>query len=188
MKTPILLTLLFLILKGPSAAAQSHPTQDSFERRRQMHQQLHERIRDRVLQGFGGLAADDLFKDFEEFFNDDLLKSSPWDQGLGAGASKLQTEWKEDKSERVLVITPQDEGQELDISVQGSSITITGKTKKQNEFGTSVSSFTNSFPVPADCDTEKVKIEQQHKKILVRFPRRAEGRTPVAPSKQDIAI
>jgi len=68
------------------------------------------------------------------------------------------------------VITPKDPKQQLDIDVKGSLITIKGTTENKNSNGSFVSSFSNSFSVPQDCDGAKVGMEQKDGKILVFFP------------------
>lgn len=146
-----------------------------------------------------GIGPDqDLFKDLEQMFEDTMTDSfSGFDQ-LGVATSHFQSEWQQTKTGRTLVITPQSPEQKLNIDVNETAITIKGESRQQNG-GTSISStFSNSFPVPDDCDGTRVKMDQKDGKLLVQFPFKSakvvpappkkEERTPIPPSESDIEI
>jgi HSP20 family molecular chaperone IbpA len=147
---------------------------------------------DKLFRGFGDDS--DIFKEFEQMFDQSLsdrLGASPRTLGF-QGPANFGMDWMESAKGRTLVITPTSKGQALDINVDGRAVTVKGKSEAKSEFGSSVSSFSNSFPVPEDCDASKVKIEQDKEKILVFFPfsGKAPGteRSPLPSTGNDVRI
>jgi HSP20 family molecular chaperone IbpA len=109
---------------------------------------------------------------------------------------KLQ--WSESSEGRTLAITPKKPEQQLDINVMNGFISIKGKVENKTLHGTSISSFSNSFNVPGDCDSSQVKMLQKDGKILVYFPYlevkagearpKKQERIPIGPSDDDVQI
>ena len=204
----VVLSLIFLLPLATYFAvskmltfAQSGPSQnrDSFDkikRRMELREEMHKRMRDKLLLGIG--PDQDMFKDLEQMFEDTMTDSfSGFDQ-LGGARSNFHSEWQESKTGRTLVITPQSPEQKLNIDVNATVISIKGESRQQNGGTTISSSFTNSFPVPDDCDGSRVKMDQIDGKLLVQFPYKKmksipapptkEERRPIPPSESDIQI
>ena len=146
-----------------------------------------------------GDAQADMFKDMEKMFDDALKDSFSAFESISeiSGLEKnFESEWKETKEARILELKPR-EGQKLDIDITKDIITIKGKTERKSENGSFVSSFSNVFPVPPDCDSTKVKMSQKDGKILVELPFKSakemkaapeNGRRPLPPSEGDVEI
>ena len=99
------------------------------------------------------------------------------------GQQNFETEWQESSQGRTLLITPQSKDQKLDINVEKEMVTIKGKNERKTPNGTSVSDFQNSFSIPQDCDSTKVKMDQKDGKIVMFFPWRVEKK--IVPKKDD---
>lgn len=171
-------------------------TFDRMKRRMELREEMHRRMRNKLLHGIG--PDQDLFKDMDQLFED--VMSDPFD-GMNSftttATSHYQSEWTESSSGRTLVITPKKDGPPLDINVANGTITIKVKAEQKTANGSYVSSFSNLFSVPQDCDDTKVKIHQQGDKILVEFPFRTtksitvppkEERKPLPPSGEEVTI
>lgn len=189
---------------GQKKAQSQKPQLDTFEKRMQLREEIHRRMMDKLLHGMG--PDEDLFKDLEQMMNDSFADSFSSFQsfdsvGLQDSVNNFQMEWLETKTGRTLAITPKDPKQQLDINVQNEMITIKGKREIKSEQGSSLSSFTNSFNVPSDCDGSKVAIKQDDGKILIELPYRkgrlstpstvkekAPDRVPLEPSEDDVTI
>lgn len=150
---------------------------------------------------FHGTHDDQLFKDMEKLM-DDAMKDS-FGAGAGTssfsysfGAQNFETEWQESESGRTLFITPQSQDQKLDINVQKDMVTIKGKAETKTPYGTSVSDFQNSFSIPNDCDSSKVKMDQKSGKIVMFFPWKSvkkvspkkDDRVPLPKAESDVTI
>jgi hypothetical protein len=127
----VVLSLIFLLPLATYFAvskmltfAQSGPSQnrdsiDNIKRRMELREEMHKRMRDKLLLGIG--PDQDMFKDLEQMFEDTMTDSfSGFDQ-LGGARSNFHSEWQESKTGRTLVITPQSPEQKLNIDVFATS-------------------------------------------------------------------
>lgn len=137
---------------------------DQMKRRMELREEMHRRIVDKLMNGVG--SDENLFKDLEQEFED--LRPNSFSQ-LKPSAN-FTSEWLESKSGRTLVITPKDPEQKMNIDVNATQITIKGEVQHKTANSTYSSSFTNSFPVPSDCDGSKVKMDSKDGKLLVELP------------------
>jgi len=169
------------------------------DKRFKMREEMHRRMMEKLLKGTG--SNEELFKDMEQFLDEVMSDSfSGFDSFTRTTAQNYKMEWSETKEGRTLEITPKSKDQVLDINVSNGLVIIKGKTETKSQSGTSVSSFSNSFNIPGDCDPSKVKMNQKDGKILVQFPfwnsneitekqkKDSNGRKPVRPSKDDVQI
>lgn len=170
---------------------------ESMEKRLKMREEMHRRMMEKLLKGVG--PDQDMFKDMEQFMDEVMTDSfSGFDSFSRVTAQNYKMEWVETREGRTLNITPKGPEQQLDINVSNGLVIIKGKTEQRSEKGVSVSNFSNSFNVPADCDPGKVKIDQKDGKILVHFPffkgktsvtqEPRKERVPVEPSEGDVQI
>jgi HSP20 family molecular chaperone IbpA len=163
--------------------------QDQIRRHLELREEMHRRMREKILNGIG--EDDDLFKGME-----DMMNQAFSDPTMGAGLGLLDEssqpvimDWTENKTGRTLIITPKDPSQKIDLDVKQEMITIKGENKSEH----SASQFSNSFPVPHDCDGKKVKISGKDGKIMMEFPfrkleKQSDGRRPLPPSGEEISI
>lgn len=153
----------------------------------QLREEIHKRMRDKLLLGLG--PDDDLFNDMHGLFEgfDTLAPTS----------QNFEMSWQDSKEGRTLILAPKDEKQRLDINIENGMVSVQGKVEKKTPHGSSISSFSNSFNVPMDCDASKVQMDQKDGKIHVFFPYKKgavvapspnNGRKPVTPSDDDIEI
>lgn len=189
----VFFTGLFLV--GRMISFAQNPSDDLQRRRMELREEMHKRIRDKLIYGIG--PDQDMFKDLEQMFEDSMADSF---SGLSSRSSAFQSEWSENQTGRTLIITPQSPEQKLNIDVNSSMITIKGESVQKNNGSTISTSFSNSFPVPDDCDGSRVKMDQKEGKILVHLPFRnskdkipeikfkKQERTPVPPSSEDVQI
>lgn len=184
----VILGILFLLGVGViSALAQklNEITEvEQVDKRLQLHDQIHQRMRDKIIYGLG--PDEDLFKDMDQLFDDAFTDSF----GTKIPKGSFEMEWSETTTGRLITITPQSPEQKLDISVKDEILTVKGQSETKTQNGSSSSSFSNSISVPRDCDGSKVKINQKDGKLLVEFPYRnkKDTRMPLPPSKEDIEI
>ncbi len=167
---------------------------DDIQKRMQMHEQFHQRLRQKLM--YGDVSDEDLFQGMDDLFERAFTDA----HGRPKESGSFQMEWSENSAGRVLVITPQSPQQKLDLSVNKEVLTIKGQNETKTPNGMSMSNFTNSFPVPGDCDGSKVKINQKEGKLIVEFPFRSqmkkevtpksdkEVRMPLPPSEEDVTI
>ena len=157
---------------------------DLLEKRFKMREEMHRRMMDKLLHGIG--PDQDMFSDMEEMLTDSVT-----------GKSQFKMLWLENRSGRTLEITPQSPDQKLDIDITNGSINIKGKSETKSQSGVSYSQFSNSFNVPGDCDSSRVKMEQKDGKILIQFPyvqpkkvapKPQKDRVPIRPSDNDVQI
>jgi HSP20 family molecular chaperone IbpA len=176
---------------------QSNAPFDRTKRRMELREEMHRRMMDKLTNG--GAADRDLFKDIEDEM--DKAMGEAFSSGTSAPSnqnSNFSAEWVESKAGRVLIITPRSKDQQLEIDTKPELITIRGKVEKKTATTTSVSSFSNSFSVPADCDGSQVKMSHKDGKIVMEFPYKSlknvtipdkgEERKPLAPNDSDVAI
>jgi len=152
------------------------------EKRLQMHHDLHQKLRQSLFNGTNDI--DQIFKDFEEAFNQDFSDSF---QRFNSLSSQLEapykTEWEESKEGRTLKVIPKDKDQNISIDVQDEMISISGKSNQ--------SSFTNRFSFPQDCDASKVKMTSEGNHIVLFLPYKVkikEGRIPLPSQDSDVQI
>jgi hypothetical protein len=169
---------------------------DQIDDRLRMREEIHKRILDKMLRGIG--SDQDMFSDMEEMMDKMMSESMSGFESLGMASSQhFQMEWIENTTGRTLVITPQNQGQQLDINVANGLIVIKGKSEKKSQTGSSLSQFSSSLNIPSDCDPGKVRIEQKDGKILVFFPfqnalpkktKPRDNRIPLPPSEGDVQV
>ncbi len=162
--------------------AQQQPF-DRMKRRMELREEMHRRIREKLLTGRGD--DQNLFKDLEQEFEDTMSDSF---SGL---EPSYKSEWIEDKNGRTLVITPKDPNQKINIDVNASVITIKGESQEKTATTSMVSAFSNTFPVPDDCDGTKVKMNSKDGKLLVELPYKklkSNQRTPISPIPGEVEI
>ncbi|HXH31588.1 MAG TPA: Hsp20/alpha crystallin family protein [Bacteriovoracaceae bacterium] len=191
--TVILLLLVWTFASFGQKKEAPGPVVDALEQRLKLREELHRRMRNKILRGFG--QDEDLFEDMEK-----LIQESLSDDFSGATPSGFQMDWSESQAGRTLTITPQTPEQKLDINVNQGQVTIKGQAETKSPQRSALSSFSQAFPVPQDCDDTRVKIDQRDGKILVSFPYKKsatkvpptapepDGRKPISPPKNAIGI
>jgi HSP20 family molecular chaperone IbpA len=181
----VLGSILLLFVWAFSCLGQKDPVTtkapfDRAQRRMQLREEMHRKMMESLMRGD---AQADMFKDMEKMFDEALKDSFSAFESISEISgleNSFESEWKETKSGRILELKPQ-AGQKLDIDVTKDLITIKGKTEQKSENGTFMSSFSNAFPVPADCDSTKVKMQQKDGKILVELPFKSAKEMSVRP-------
>ena len=176
--------------KQPTASAQD----EQIRRHLQMREEMHKRIRDKLINGFG--SNDDLFEGMDQMMNEAFSDSFMTMDSLSGDGPAMKLDWQETKTGRTLLITPEDPAQKIDLDVKENSITIKGEVKNESPNGTSLSQFSNSFPVPNDCDGSKVKISNKAGKIVMDFPfkitsvpsKPKDHRAPIKPLGGEVSI
>ncbi len=156
---------------------------DRMKRRMELREEMHRRMRDKLLHGLG--PDQDLFKDMDKAFEDAMSDSFTGMDQMGPALSNFKSEWTETTEGRVLVLTPQSKEQKLNIDVNATVITIKGDSVRNTSTGSITSSFSSSFSVPADVDGTKVKMGQKDGKILVELPYKSAPQTVITPQKND---
>lgn len=196
----VALTIMILIVfwAGTLLGQQtSKPVDDnvstSMEKRMKMREEMHRRIMDKLIHGIG--PDQDMFSDMEKMMDEVMTDSFNGFDSLAPNTQNYQTEWQESTSGRTLAITPKSKEQKLNIDISNGLVIIKGMNETKTAHGVSVSNFTNSFSVPADCDSTKVKMDHKDGKILVFFPYltaskeiKAPARKPLPPSGEEVQI
>lgn len=166
---------------------------DSMEKRIRLREEMHRRIMEKILHGIG--PDQDMFTDMEKMMDEVMTDSFNGFDSLAPSSQNYQTQWQESTSGRTLAITPKSKEQKLNIDISNGLVIIKGMNETKTANGISVSNFTNSFSVPVDCDSKKVKMDQKDGKILVFFPYltaskeiKAPARKPLPPSEEDVQI
>lgn len=191
-------SILLLFLWTVSGFGQKRERTDADLDRVRKHMELREELHRKMLDNLmSGRHDDSLFQDMEKLF-DDAVKESFGGSSFqfSYGAQNFETEWRESSAGRTLLITPQSKDQKLDINVQNEMVTIKGKSENKTPNGVSVSDFQNSFSIPQDCDSSKVKMDQKDGKIVMFFPWRVakkispkkEERVPLPKTDSDVTI
>lgn len=165
----------------------------SMEKRMKMREEMHRRIMDKLIHGIG--PDQDMFADMEKMMDEVMTDSFNGFDSLTPTNQNYQSEWQESSGGRTLVITPKSKEQKLNIDISNGLVIIKGMNETKTPHGVSVSNFTNSFSIPADCDGTKVKMDQKDSKILVFFPYlkapkeiKAPDRKPLPPSGEEVEI
>jgi HSP20 family molecular chaperone IbpA len=170
---------------------------EQLKRRMELREEMHRRMREKLL--FGRGSDTDLFEGMDQMFDDAFKDLNSIGSSFTTQSSNFDAVWSEDQQGRILTLTPKSKDQQLNIDVNAEMITIKGKTEQRSDAGTLMSSFSNSFSVPQDCDGTKVKMEHKDGKILIKLPFRAgkvttpktpkeEERRPLPPSSEDVTI
>ena len=145
----------------------------------------------------GSDSDEDMFKDLEKMAEEMMNESFSGMDSFAPTSSNYQMEWIETAGGRTLSITPKNPEQKLDINVNNGMVTIKGTAEQKSQYGNSISEFNNSFNVPGDCDSTKVKMDQKNGKILLNFPFRTaktiqkkptDQRKPLPKSEDDMVI
>lgn len=156
---------------GPAPTGKPLSVNDQLRRRMELREEMHRRIRDKLINGIG--SDEDLFQGMDEMMGDAFVSTN----FMGSPSPKF--DWVETKTGRSLVIIPDDPSQKIDLDVKDNMINIKGETKVKSENSESVSQFENSFPIPQDCDGSKVKIRNEKGNIVMDFPFKGKSPTPV---------
>ncbi len=195
--------IIVIIISLASIFAFAQKQKDSREERIKKALQMREELHRRLFEHFfnGSLSTEDIFKDMDSLFDDSL--SGLGSNFLGGESEHFQMSWSESKEGRSLLIKPKSKDQKFEINVEHGMIKIEGKTEEKTEYGTSISQFSQSFSVPQDCDSTKVKILEKEGNILLSFPfiggiqkqpvkpqiaPKKEDRFPLKPSQGDVEI
>jgi HSP20 family molecular chaperone IbpA len=156
---------------------------DHMRRQMLLRDQIHQRLRDKLFYGVG--PDQDLFKDLDEALEESMNDSFSGQGQMGHSFTQFKSEWSESKNGRVLTLTPQSQDQKLNIDVNASVITIKGESQQKTSTSTVSSSFTNTFPVPDDCDGTKVKMDQKDGKILIELPYKNLKSVTIPPKEEE---
>ncbi len=198
-----LLSLWMLQALGQKVMGPHHHAQDDQTiKRMQMREEMHKRIRDKLLYGIG--KDDDLFQGIDQMMDESVADSFMSIDSIDSSGSSLKMDWSENKTGRSLIITPTDPQQKINMDVNQNVVTVSGEIKKESQTGVSVRNFSNSFPVPHDCDGSKVKMSQKDGKIVMDFPFKvntpktaiplpkpepqSDGRIPLPPTGNEVTI
>ncbi len=133
---------------------------------------------------------DQMRKRMDKMFNSDmfgssLLGNSFFDSHSFGSFSDSDVQVDEYEDDKFKYVTIQADGIDKDaiqINISDGMISISGKIKKSNESNGSngsnayssssyISSFSKSFNVPYGVDADKVKIENEKSKIVIKFPK-----------------
>lgn len=192
-------SILLLCLWAVSGFGQKREHSDAELDRIRKHMELREQLHRKMLDNLmSGNHDDALFQDMEKLFEDAMKDSLGGSRSFqfSYGAQNFETEWQESSEGRTLLISPQSKDQKLDINVQNETVTIKGKSENKTANGVTVSDFQNSFSIPQDCDSSKVKMDQKNGKIVMFFPWRVakkltpkkEERLPLPKAESDVTI
>ena len=194
----VVLSIITLVLFWAfSGFGQKRDSQSAEMERIQKHMQMREEIHRKMLDNLlKGTHDESLFGDMEKLMEDvmkDAGTSSAFSFSVG---QNVETEWQESAAGRTLLITPQTKDQKLDINVADGMVTIKGKTENKSPQGIAVSDFQNSFSIPQDCDSGKVKMDQKDGKIVMFFPwiavkkisPKKDERIPLPKTESDVTI
>ncbi len=186
----VVLTVILLLVFGATLGLAQKSAPDMRARRMQLRAEMHRKMLNNLMHG---THDEDLFRDMDKLMEEAMQESG---FSYSFGAQNFETEWSESAQGRTLLITPQSKDQKLDINVASEMVTIKGKSENKTPSGTTVSDFQNSFSIPQDCDSAKVKMDQKDGKIVMFFPWRSvkkispkkDERIPLPKSDADVAI
>ena len=176
-----LLALVWAVTSIAQKATSPDPADEPFDRlkrRLELREEMHRRMRDKILHGRG--SDTDIFEGMDQMF-EEAFKDMDSFSSFAPQSSNFESQWTENSQGRTLVITPKDKDTQLNIDVNSETITIKGKIEKRSETGTLMSNFNNILPVPQDCDGSKVKMNHKDGKILIELPFRTARATSPAP-------
>jgi hypothetical protein len=185
----VLAAIVLLIFYAISGFGQKRDTRDADLKRIRKHMQLREELHRKMLNNLlQGTHDESLFGDMEKLFEDTLKDAGATSTFSFSFGQNVETEWQESAAGRTLLITPQTKDQKLDINVANGMVTIKGQSENVN--------FQNSFSIPQDCDSGKVKMDQKNGKIEMFFPwlvakkisPKKDERTPLPKQGSDVTI
>jgi HSP20 family molecular chaperone IbpA len=179
----VVLICIFLSIFWAATAFTQKPAPDPRQRYEDLHRKMIENL-------FYGTHDDKVFEDMEKLM-EDSLKDFGMDMNsftYSLGAQNFQSEWQESNSGRTLLITPQTKDQKLDINVEKEMVTVKGKSERKTRNGIVSSDFQNSFSIPEDCDSTKVKMDQKDGKIVMFFPWKVAKKIPLPKTDSDVTI
>jgi hypothetical protein len=151
--------LIFVLISAQLALAQN-----TLEERMQRYNQFHQKLREQMLKGFDDKSLDEMNRMVDEMM-DQSMRDFP-SMGLSRFSSGLNLSWNERKDGRELIIIPKSKEDKLDVQVHNQLITI--KMTKTDRNSHSESSHAQN--VPADCDSDKVKMEAREGGLVMFFP------------------
>lgn len=204
MKTVLILMSFVLITHSVFVFAQNSDF-DQIRRRMELHEEMHRRMREKILFGRGG---DDIFKDLDKMFNDmmnDAQSFEPRDE-FNLSSSTFTSEWKSEEKGKTLILKPKDQSVQLDINVKDQLINISSKQEIKDKNSQIESSSSSVFPVPYECDGNKVQMKSVGNSIHLFFPFKSgvaptkeitlpkkkngdlEDRRPITPFEEDVEI
>ena len=161
----------------------AHPHEEpSFERKGLQEESLSElffnndpftsmrKMREQMMRDF------EKFNDFESF---DLKKNNFGFYENSARSYTVNSKETDDSLVYEVELKNNVEGDSINVSVENRVVTISGKKNLSNKneeddvqsFFSSSSSFSQSFTVPSNVDSENVKITNEGKKIILIFPK-----------------
>lgn len=193
MKLAILVLFIFTLSSYGQRREHSDAELERIKKHMQLREELHRKMLDNLM---SGRHDENLFQDMEKLFDDAMKDSFGGSSFQFSTGDVVATEWQESSGGRTLLITPQTKDQKLDINVQNEMVTIKGKSENKTANGISVSDFQNSFSIPQDCDSSKVKMDQKNGKIVMFFPWRVakkispkkDERLPLPKTDSDVTI
>lgn len=107
---------------------------------------------------------DEAFKEIQKAFEKDpfFTDSFPLQEG----------KWIEEKEGMVYLLEGKPvEGGKFDIKVKDGQVTVEADIERKfGQYGKTRSVFKQSFPVPMNCDGEKMRIEERDGKMALIFP------------------
>ncbi len=185
----VVLTVILLLLATLSVFGQKRDTTDADLERIRKHMELREELHRKMLENLmHGRHDENLFGEMEKLFEETMKEAGATSSFSFTMGQNVETEWQENEKGRTLLISPRTKDQKLDITVNGGMVTIKGNEGSTN--------FQNSFSVPQDCDSGKVKMDQKEGKIVMFFPwivvkkisPKKDERKPLPKTESDIAI
>lgn len=200
MKTFIGLSL-FLILISQAFALTPEERQ---ERRRQLREEMHQRLRQGMLQDFDPTAMmNDMSRLMDAMVEDSMQEMQELSR-LVPGASdalsgtrlgirsNIVTEWTESATGRSLLVSPADKSAKLDVQVNGQVISIKTEFSQTSQGARMAGQSTQTQLVPGDCDGDQVKMEAKDNGLVLFFPYKnktspkPDERTPLRGNSNDI--
>ncbi len=185
----VLSVILIVVSWAVSGFSQKRDTRDAEMERIRKHMQLREEIHRKMLDNLlQGRHDESLFGDMEKLMEEAMKDAGGTSAFSFSFGQNVETEWLESAAGRTLLITPQTKDQKLDINVAQGMVTIKGNTEHSN--------FQNSFSIPQDCDSGKVKMDQKDGKIVMFFPwivakkisPKKDERVPLPKAESDVTI
>lgn len=154
-------------LSNHSAQTEANPLPnkepvDPFDQMDQIHRQMRKRM-DRF---FRGSLFDDSFMDSTGF--------------TFSNRNNLEIKQDEDKENKYIILeAPGLNSNEINIDISGGMVNISGEikhTEENSDAGSTsrssyISKFNQSFNVPSGVNENKVQIEHEKNKIIIKFPK-----------------
>lgn len=155
------------------------------------YQQMRKKMMQRIFQDLG--SDNGTADDGDDFFTNPIKRFEKLLGDSSQASSGIEFDWSESSEARILTIKSKDKKSPIEIKINSGMINISGKVEETNEYGTSVSSFTNAFSLPADVDATKVKIEQNNNgETVATFPfiikNKPDQNSPAKPTRKRITV